>query len=207
MAGPSAELDHFLGRLFGEVLSQPGFGFHHNYDAGEVAANLIESAQKFRWVTAGQKSEEDKPLGLEYAEMVQDGVVAAQYVRSWHVQPEDAVLVAPAYTYLMSNRPVDYQFWLEVGSTGWWERLYQPLTHPYVLSRRWPQGNPWTDTDEFETRQDTLHRLTNGLIQRCRRKIFLGLCDLGEQGSEQQGHLLLAINRVLKANQPQEMER
>ena len=73
--------------------------------------------------------------------MVQDGVVAAQYVRSWQRQPKDAVLLAPAYTFLMSNRPVAHQFWLDVGGTGWWERLSQPLTHPYVLSRRWAAGS------------------------------------------------------------------
>ena len=39
---PEIELDFFLSRLFGEVLSQPGFGFHTNLDAGRVAANLIE---------------------------------------------------------------------------------------------------------------------------------------------------------------------
>ncbi|MGD9317613.1 MAG: AAA family ATPase, partial [Anaerolineae bacterium] len=41
-------LDYFLSRLFGEVLSQAGFGFHGNFDAGAVTANLIESVQKFR---------------------------------------------------------------------------------------------------------------------------------------------------------------
>ena len=41
-------LDYFLSRLFGEVLSQAGFGFHRDFDAGAVAANLIESVQKFR---------------------------------------------------------------------------------------------------------------------------------------------------------------
>ncbi len=35
-------LDHFLRRFFGEVLSQPGFGFHRNLDAARVAASLIE---------------------------------------------------------------------------------------------------------------------------------------------------------------------
>jgi hypothetical protein len=192
------ELDHFLSRLFGEVLSQVGYGFHRNYDAGEVAANLIESVQKFRWVTGGNAVEEGKPLGQEYVEMVQDGVVAAQYIRSWQLQPEDAVLLAPAYTFLMSNRPVDYQFWLNAGGRGWWERLYQPLTHPYVLSRHWPSNEVWTDADEFETRQDALYRLTLGLIRRCRRKITLGLSELGEQGYEQQGPLLQAIQRVLR---------
>lgn len=198
ISGPQMELDHFLSRLFGEVLSQAGYGFHRNYDAGEVAANLIESVQKFRWVTTGHAAEEGRPLGQEYIKMVQDGVVAAQYIRSWQLQPEDAVLLAPAYTFLMSNRPVDYQFWLNAGGRGWWERLYQPLTHPYVLSRHWPSNEVWTDADEFETRQEALHRLTLGLIRRCRRKIYLGLGELGEQGYEQQGPLLQAIQRVLR---------
>jgi len=198
IAGPQVELDHFLSRLFGEVLSQAGYGFHRNYDAGKVAANLIESVLKFRWVTGSNTIEEGKLLGQEYVEMVQDGVVAAQYIRSWQLQPEDAVLLAPAYAFLMSNRPVDYQFWLNAGGRGWWERLYQPLTHPYVLSRGWPSDEVWADADEFETRQDALYRLTLGLIRRCRRKIYLGLSELGEQGYEQQGPLLQAIQRVLR---------
>jgi len=198
VAGPEAELDHFLGRLFGEVLSQEGYGFHANYDAGQVAANLIESVQKFRWVASDGPLQQDKPLGREYLEMVQDGVVAAQYIRNWRVQREDAILLAPAYTFLMSNRPVDYQFWLNTGGRGYWERLYQPLTHPYVLSRHWRRDKVWTDADEFETRQEAMHRLTQGLIRRCRRRIYLGFSELGEQGYEQQGPLLQAIQRVLR---------
>jgi len=195
-AGPEMELDFFLGRLFGEVLSQAGFGFHRNYDAGKVAANLIESVQKFRWV-AGGKISGDKSLGQEYIEMVQDGVIAAQYIHSWQLEPQDAVLLAPAYTFLMNNRPVDYQFWLDVGSRGWWERLYQPLTQPYVLSRHWPRDAVWTDADEHEARQETLHRLTQGLILRCRRQVYLGFSELSEHGREQKGQLLRAIQRVL----------
>ncbi len=198
VAGLETELDHFLGRLFGEVLSQEGYGFHANYDAGQVAANLIESVQKFRWVASGGPLQQDKPLGREYLEMVQDGVVAAQYIRSWRVQREDAILLAPAYTFLMSNRPVDYQFWLNTGGRGWWERLYQPLTHPYVLSRHWPRDKVWTDADEFETRQEAMYRLTQGLTRRCRRRIYLGFSDFGEQGYGQQGPLLQAIQQVLR---------
>jgi len=191
-------LDHFLSRLFGEVLSQEGYGFHNDYDAGEVAANLIESVQKLRWATGEEVVADDKPLGQEYLEMVQDGVIAAQYILGWRLQPEDAVLLAPAYTFLMSNRPVDVQFWLNVGGRGWWERLYQPLTHPYVLSRHWPADAVWSDSDEVETRRDALYRLTRGLIRRCRRQVYLGLSELGEQGYEQKGPLLHAIQRVLR---------
>ena len=209
-SGVSQELplDHFLARLFGEILSQPGYSFHQDFDAAEVAANLIESVRKFRWVTeetgypyegAAQNS---TSLGQEYVQMVTEGVIAAQYVGSWKLEADDAVLLAPAYTFLIRNRPVDYQFWLNVGGRGWWERLYQPLTHPYVLSRHWPprgrEQAVWTDSDEVEAREDALHRLTQGLIRRCRRKIYLGLNDLGEQGYEQKGPLLQVIQRVLR---------
>jgi hypothetical protein len=196
--GPQAELDHFLSRLFGELLSQPGYSFHLDYAAGEVTANLVESVQKFRWAVGRTLAEEGVLLGKEYLQMVQDGVIAAQYIRSWQVLPEDAVLLAPAYTFLMSNRPVDVQFWLDVGSRGWFERLYQPLTHPYVLSREWSEGSPWTDEDEHRASQEAMRRLALGLVRRCRRGIYLGLSGLSEQGYEQKGPLLRVIQGVLR---------
>lgn len=192
------EMDHFLSRLFGEVLSQPGYGFHVNYSAGEVAANLVESVQKFRRVAGVNLAEAGIPLGKEYLEMVQDGVIAAQYIRSWQDQPEEAVLLAPAYTFLMSNRAVRIQFWLDTGSRGWFERLYQPLTHPYVLSRQWPQNNVWSDVEEYQASQDALHCLVLGLMRRCRQRIYLGLSELGESGYEHRGPLLRAFQRVLQ---------
>jgi hypothetical protein len=200
---PVDELDHFLARLFGEMLSQPGYGFHDDFDAARVASNLIESVQKFRWIAPREVENAEKPwgetsMGQEYVEMVDAGVVAAQYVRNWEVEVEDAVLLAPAYTFLMGNRPVDYQFWLNVGGRGWWERLYQPLTQPYVLSRRWDRAEQWTDADEVTVRQQALDRLTQGLIRRCRKGIFLGFSELGEGGFEQQGPLLQAVQRVLR---------
>jgi hypothetical protein len=192
------ELDHFLGRLFGEVLSQPSFGFHTNYTAGEITANLIESIQKFRWARLAPQGEQALPLGVDFLEMVKDGVIASLYIRSWQAQADNAVLLAPAYTFLMSNRPVDFQFWLDVGNRSWSERLYQPLTHPYVLSRNWPPGRPWTDADEVQANLEALEHLTVGLLRRCRTHLFLGLSDLNEQGFEQRGPLLSAFQRVLK---------
>jgi hypothetical protein len=196
--GSPEAFDHFLSRLFGELLSQPGYGFHASFDAGRVTANLIESVQKFRWVAGPVLEAEGIPLGQEYIEMVRQGVIAAQYVQSWQTQPDGAVLLAPAYTFLMSNRPVDYQFWLDVGSRGWFERLYQPLTHPYVLSRRWKAGRVWTDVDEVQANQEALQRLALGLLRRCRWKIYLGLSEYSEQGYEQRGPLLKAFWRLLR---------
>jgi hypothetical protein len=207
MDGPQIPLDHFFSHLFGEVLSLPGFGFHVDLDAGRAAANLIESVRKFREVVEAFPGEGADPLGKEYVRMVERGVLAAQYLPGWQLG-DNAVLVAPAYTYLMSNRPVDYQFWINAGSVGWWERIYQPLTHPYVLSRRWPapptkgQEGPadrvWTDEDEYEAERETLYRLVLGLARRCRKRIYLGTSDLSEDGYEQKGPLLQAMQAALR---------
>ena len=196
--GEEDALDHFLSRLFGELLSRPGYGFHEEYQASEVAANLIESVRKFRWGVEAHLPTDATSLGREYLDMVEEGVLAAQYVRSWETATDDAVFIAPVYTFLMMNRPVDYQFWIAAGSEGWWERIYQPLTHPFVLSRRWEGGRTWNDADEFEVRQDTLYRLVLGLVRRCRRRVYLGISRLGEQGYEQKGPLLVAVQRMLR---------
>jgi hypothetical protein len=198
----TAELDHFFSRLFGELLSQPGYGLHGSHDAGEITAKVIESARKFRQVMAASHAgavpaSAPRLLAREYIDLVQEGVVAAQYLRSWKRQPQDAVLIAPAHTFLMSNQWVDHQFWLDVGASAWWERLNQPLTHPYVLSRRW-QGTIWTDLDEYMARQEALSDLALGLARRCRTQIHLALTDLGESGSEQRGTLLRAMQQVLR---------
>ncbi len=199
--GSSLPLDHFLRRFFGEVLSQPGFGFHRNLDAARVAASLIESVRKFRLAMEPSLVDRDHPdfdFGREYIAMLQDGVIAAQYLESWKAQGDDAVLVAPAYTFLMMNRPVTVQFWLDPGSGGWYERLDQPLTHPQVLSREWPAGRQWTFADEEQANRETMARLVSGLLHRCREKVYLGISNLGESGFEQRGELLRAFQQVLQ---------
>lgn len=194
-------LDFFLRKLFGEVLSQPGFGFHRDLDAARVAASLIESIRKFRLAMEPSHVDRDTPdfdLGREYLAMLQDGVIAAQYLESYRTPEADAVLVAPAYTFLMMNHPVTVQFWLDIGSSGWAERLSQPLTQPYVLSRGWGPGRVWTDADEAQANAEALARLVGGLLRRCRQRVILGLSDLGETGFEQRGALMRAFQVVLQ---------
>jgi hypothetical protein len=210
---PETPLDHTFSRLFGEVLSQPGFGFHDSQEAGEVIANLIDSIRNFRRTAAqvpvirpkvGQpgETEEISPsldtLNRAYVKLIEQGVVAALYTRSWDPGPEEAVLIAPAYTYLMSNRPVDYQIWLDAGSEGWWERIAQPLTHPYVLSANWDVDQQWTDQEEIKSQVDRMRRLILGLTRRCRKHIFIANSEIGERGYEQRGRLLLALQQTLR---------
>lgn len=203
---PPQPLDHFLRRLFGEILSQPGFGFHSNFDAARVAASLIESFRKFRMAmdpTFNYRSDPSQEMGRDYIQLLDDGVLAAQYLEAWNPGLQDAVLIAPAHTFLMMNRPVEVQFWLDPGSNGWMERLNQPLTHPYVLSRSWESnsaaGHPiWTDADEQSANQDNLSRFVSGLLHRCKSHIYLGISNFSENGYEQRGALLKTFQSVLQ---------
>lgn len=198
-------LDQFFARIFGELLSQPGFGFHDDPDAARIANQLVVSARNFRWAIEEQVEETPEEggapgwrvaVGRSYLDLVESGALGALYLPGWE-EPEDAVFIAPAYTFLMRNRPVDVQFWLDIGASGWWERLYQPLTHPYVLSHSWDAQQIWTDFDEFQSRQESLRRLLIGLLRRTRQAVYLGMSDFGESGMEQRGPLLNLLNRVL----------
>jgi hypothetical protein len=186
------------------VLSQPGFGLHGDLDGARVVASLVQSVRKFRAAAAGRADEAlDQGLnfGLEYAKMLEEGVLAAQYIDTWSNVNEEAVLIAPAYSYLMMNRPARVQIWLDVGSDGWWQRLDQPLTHTHVLSRQWPAGGQWTYAQEDRANTLSMRRLVTGLLRRCRQGIILGVSNLGEAGFEQRGRLLTAFQGVVRLEQ------
>lgn len=198
--GMPLALDHFFRKFFGEVLSQAGFGYHRDFDSVRVAGSLVESVKNFRVAMESSMVGKDRPdfdMGREYLAMLDEGVIAASYIEGWRSQDKDAVLVSPAHTFLMMNRPATYQFWLDSGSSGWYERLVQPLTHPHVLRREWEPGRMWTDADEVQESREAMARLISGLLLRCRQRIYLGISELGESGFEQRGELLRAFQKVL----------
>ena len=200
--GPSQPLDVCISRLFDEVLSRPGYGFHNALDEAAATANLIESVRKFRW--AVEVSDHDE-LGKRYIAMLRQGVVAAQYLRA-ESSPESAVFVGPAHTFLAENRPVAVQFWLYANSPAWGRRIYQPLTHPYVLTRHWPTDRLWTDDDEQQASDDSLSRILLGLLRRCHERVYALSCDLNPRGREEHGPLADRLQRLLrKSRQGEEL--
>jgi hypothetical protein len=186
--------DYFIRRAF-DLLSQQGYGFYQHLEAGRIATQLIDSAYHFRSVLAMQQQPWPQLTG-QYIELVGDGLLASAYANvQW--DSSEAVWVMPAYSFLMRNKPVDYQLWVDVGSNAWFERIEQPVTHPYVLRRDFPIGQPWTDDLESSTQSDFLRRVLLGLTRRCRQHLYLGFADLGEQGFEQRGILMRQFNRIL----------
>jgi hypothetical protein len=195
--GP-APLDHFWRRLFGEVLAQPGFGFHENLEAGRVVSQLVESARRFRSALYPGSEQDWLMAGREYVALTHQRLLPALFAQNWDDELTEAVFLAPTSTFLLRNRFVDYQFWLDVGGGMWAQRLEQPLTHPYVLRRDYPPDRVWTDDMETEAEKMALYRVVIGLLRRCRKRLVMGIADLGESGFEQRGLLLHVLQQVLR---------
>jgi hypothetical protein len=194
-------LDISLIRIFEEILSFPGFKFHSNFHAAEITSNLIKSYQNFRSATWEFFSHDQIQLSKEYCKIIKEGILAAYYptyLFSEDNQSMNAVIISPAFNFIIHHKPVDYQFWLDIGSLGWSERPYQPLTHTYVLHRNWETGRLWTNKDEVENMKIQLEKTCKGLINRCKKKIYLSFCDIDNTGRENKSPLLKAFDRLLQ---------
>jgi hypothetical protein len=193
--GGEAPFDHFLRRLFGEVLANPQL----NPEDAAVYSKLIASASGFRQAAPALGTDE-AGAGGRYVRMVMEGVVAAQHLSGSDVEAaaESLVLVAPVYTYLLSRQTARYHFWLDVGSLNWWQPPHQPLTNHHVLSRRWKRGERWTENTDFAVRNRVLFRLVDGLSRRCSDKIYLCTCEVETSGEVLDSPLIRSVQQVLQ---------
>lgn len=202
-------LDIFLARLFGEVLSLPGFGLYQRPDLARSYSRLLESAYKFRLATTADEQSlrsgvvqplaSTPDLGCTFTAFVLAGLASAEYVSDRPDTADDGVILAPAYAYLTRGLRSRYQFWCDLRADGWWNRPNQPLTHPYVLSQRWPLGRPWYDADEDQARRQALGRVLVGLAARCTEGVFWASSELGVGGDEQSGRLERMLQNALVA--------
>jgi glutathione S-transferase len=190
--------DIFCQHLFGDLLSTSGFGLFQRPDLARAFGRLAESAYQFAQAVGQDRSDQPERVARDHLELVLGGMASANYMVDWPQQaPSDAVVLAPAYSYLTRDLCSDYQFWLDLGSDGWWSRPNQPLTQPYVLSDHWVLGQPWRDIEEQQASRTALARILTGLAARCRQGIYLGYSELGLDGREQQGQLHRVVMSAL----------
>ena len=191
-------LDVFFSRIFGELLSQPGFAFHRQMNAGKVTARLIDSYKKFRASFGVFDDAEEGELGKEFVKSVQSGLLAATFVDKQAEDKSGSVLITPVTSFLALHKSVDFQFWLNLGGPGWYERLEQPLTHPVVLSRHWKKDQKWTADDDLKLSKENLLKTVYGLFNRCRKGIYLGISDYNEGGTEEKGMLMMYLQALYR---------
>ena len=191
-------LDSFIASLYGEILSQPGYPFHEDWAAANTIARLMASIRNFRWANPAIAGDHPAQIGKAYVEMVNRGILAAITYESREPDPNH-VLLLPAYTFLTGEYQARVQFWLNPGSPAWAERLYQPLTHPFVLSPNWPENKPWTQLDEQAYQKETLQRIMNGLLLKCSDKVYFCMTKLNEQGQDLRGPMLNILQQLFRA--------
>jgi hypothetical protein len=189
---PAASLpwEYLLARLLGHLLPRA----MRDPASAMACAQLLEAGRRFRRVFPVFAPSDTDP-GRAHLEALRSGIVTAQY--SIPQEPGGGVILAPVHSYLIAGRAVRRQFWLDVGSIDWWEPPQQPLTHPYVLSRRWPAGALWSDAADYYTRQATLSRIVQGLCERCREGVVVAWSEWSTAGQPQDGPLLRALEPLL----------
>ena len=191
---PNSGFGLFVSRIFGELLTQPGYGLQGNTDAGKTAGRLIDSFSKIEQALDIDCSETQK--AVFFIESINKGLLSGVYEEE--PDAEDSILITPVLSFLMRNQAVDYQFWMNTGSNGWHERLEQPLTQAYVLSRSWKPGRIWTTADDAQLSKDTLTQTVQGLLSRCRKKVYLGISVYDESGSQETGLLLQVLQGLFR---------
>ncbi len=206
--GSYVPLDVFWQRLFGEVLSHDGYGFHVDLDAATAGHRVIRCMRMFREVHEELQTPDiemdARDTGLAFISFLGEGILPSQYspVTSTGMADlmaeENSVVLAPAFAYVTGDFQSKVQFWMDVHSPGWYERIRQPLTHPHVLSRRWVAGpgRAWEDHDEHEEQRIMLARLVCGLASRCETMIVPASSQLSVSGQENDGPLGRALQRI-----------
>lgn len=190
-------LDLFISRIFFELLSQPGYGYYENSVANEIICDLLRSYSIFGHAAGQIPADKQALFGLEFYSAIQSGLIPDQ-ARPKTNSFGSGITLSPVSSFIMQNRAVDYQFWLNIGSSSWYQRLEQPLTHPFVLSRNWQAGSKWTMDDETALNRVNLRRTINALLLRCRKAVFAEHSQFNEAGSEEKGLLLYEIQGLYR---------
>jgi hypothetical protein len=163
-------------------------------DKLHAAQQLLMSAFRFR-----QAMERFGPgaYGNEYIKMLTEGTVAAEPLEAYD-PAKNAVTLATPFAYLTSRLTSQYQVWVDISSDGWYPSDVKELANPHVLSRRWEEGNRWTDRLNKKSRQYNAARTAQALVRRCRGRLVLAECGLTAWGQEQEGGLAEAFGDLIR---------
>jgi hypothetical protein len=163
-------------------------------DKLHACQQLLMSAFRFR-----QAMERFGPgaYGNEYIKMLTEGTVAAEPLEAYDPLM-NAVTLATPFAYLTSRLTSQYQVWVDISSDGWYPSDVKELANPHVLSRRWEEGNRWSDRLNKKARQYNAARTAQALVRRCRGRLVLAECGLTAWGQEQEGGLAEAFGDLIR---------
>jgi hypothetical protein len=190
-------IDGFLARLFYELLALPRYQPRPDYAGAAICDWLVKAAVRLRKAAPALGMTDPIAAGSAFIDSINQGIVSTSPPDFGHPPDPEGITIATMYGYLLSEKPVKWQVWLDVGSSGWWDIPRQPLSNAFVLSRRWQEGQPWTARDDFEIRNQLLGRIIAGLTNRCHEGVILAMSDIDRRGIRQEGALLRALQAIL----------
>ncbi|MDX1612955.1 MAG: hypothetical protein R3300_01520 [Candidatus Promineifilaceae bacterium] len=197
--GRRLPLDRFLHRLFHQLLAQRAFQPEPDLAGAAVCDWLVRAAGRLRRAAEAMGLTGPAAIGRAFVEGIYQGLVTGDPPQLGQPPDPSGVVVATVHGFLLSNRVVDYQVWLQPAATGWWDIPRQPLSNAFVLAQSWPSERQWTMDEEFKMRNQLLSRLVRGLAHRCRRGVILANSDLDRRGLRHDGPLWRALQPLLRA--------
>ena len=195
-AGGEYPVDTFLYRLFNELLALPDYRPVPDVAGAAICEWLVETAGRLRDSGRSIGLETEADIGIALVDGINQGLVTSNPPDLGDPPDPNGVMISTAYGFLLSERVVDVQVWLESAAQGWWDIPRQPLSNVFVLAKSWGTDRLWTMEEEMRTRNQLLSQVTRGLVSRCRRGVVLAHNELDRRGQEQDGHLWRALQMV-----------
>jgi hypothetical protein len=185
--------DEFAQAVVAEVMA-PLVGTDLKPAQLHACQQLLVSAHRFR---QAMERFGENAYGHEYIKMLTEGTVAAEPLEAYD-PAKDAVTLATPFAYLTGRLTSQYHIWVDITSDGWYPSDVKELANPHVLSRRWEEGNRWTDSLNKKSRQANAARTVKALVRRCRGRLILAECGMNAWGMEQEGGLAEALGDLIK---------
>jgi len=189
----SLSLDFFIHTLFTELLSQRRFSPEPDVQAAAVCDWLIRLATRLRQAAGAMRLNSEDDIGRVFIEAINNGLVTANPPDLGDPPDPKGVYIGTIYSFLLSEKSVPVQVWLETAATGWWDIPRQPLSNAFVLASGWDSAQRWTLEDDARVRNEMLSRVVQGLCARCQRGILLATSELDRRGVRQDGPLWRAL--------------
>jgi hypothetical protein len=187
----SLPTDMPIGDFIQQIFSRLLYPLHPTEADIAGCRHLLVSARHFYEFSKAVFPPEE--TGRHFMQMIQKGTVASDSLAEGKLNPR-AVHLTTVYALLMQKgNAYPYQYWLDVSRDAWYRSDAKELTNPHVLSKRWQEGQIWTDHLNDQLRRQKTARIVRGLARRCRSGIVVGESVCDSYGSEREGELATHI--------------
>lgn len=194
--GGQYRLDHFLYRLFADLLSLPDFQPDPDVAGAAVCSWLVMLATRLCDAATALHLTTSADIGSAFFNSIEQGLVGSEPPDTGDPPDPNGVRITTLYGFLLHEQPVRWQVWLETAASGWLDIPRQPLSNVFVLAPNWPAQRAWTGIEEYEIRQQLLARILHGLCYRCQDGVILATSELDQTGQRQDNLLWRALESM-----------